>query len=108
MTYFTLHQNGQIRVSGQIDVFNRKMLEDNNPDYIALEITEEEYNTIKSAQENFYIIDKKIQEKSQKEKDDIQKIKDDWIANNTLRGLQKQVADMSTQLSTISAKIKLP
>lgn len=94
MTYFILKDNNGIRVSGQIDVFDKKLLEDNNPQYTALEITEQEYNNIKTAQEHFNVVSGKIQEKTVKEKADIQKTKDDWVNNNTLKGLQQQLSDI--------------
>lgn len=98
MTYFILKDDSGIRVSGQIGIFNKKMLEDMNPQYTALEITEQEYNNIKLTHENFRIVKDKIEEKTVKEKDDIQKAKDDWVNNNTLKGLQKQLADLKSSI----------
>lgn len=94
MKYFILHDDNGIIASGQVNLFIKKMLEDMNPQYNALEITEQEYNTIKLVHENFRIVKDKIHEKTVKEKADIQKTKDDWVNNNTLKGLQKQLSEL--------------
>lgn len=105
MKIYILHQNGEIRVTGHIDVFNKDILESDNPQYTAEEISQEDYDIINGKQENFSVEGGKIKEKTQLQKDEIQMRKDDWVKDNTLRGLQTQLKDMRIELLKINEKL---
>lgn len=100
MRFHALHKNGNLFMVGDIGIgftLNEEELKRGNPGYELVELTEEEFNLVKDDL-GYFKYDKKIKSRTIKEKNDLDKARQDWKDENTVEGLKKKLEEVNKKV----------